>query len=124
MRKIIGVGIDLISIDRIRGFLKKHRARSRKELLSPPELSRFKNRRISPPTWSRYFSAKEAYFKTLDLPWLGREGFQHIDIQPVSDDSFQACWLEKGRKKWAAEGCWGFAGNHVVAQVIRWNCEI
>ncbi len=116
-----GLGLDLVSLKRMKRFVALHRSRLSQEILSSPERRKFKRQPISSLLWAKLFSAKEAYFKTLDRSWLGREGFRKIEIRPLSDHFFQACWIEKRNRLWRAEGSWALTENHVMAQVIRWK---
>ena len=118
-QSLFSLGIDLLSLKRLKSFLDQHQNLFSRQLLTSSERQKIKGRRISLLMGSKYFSAKEAYFKTLDRPWMGREGFGKIEIRVLSENSFQASWLEKGKRKWPATGTWASAGNHVIAQVIR-----
>ena len=83
MRKIKkspeGIGVDIVSLSRVDDFLTKHRA-SLGKILNPEE--RLKVEKSSNPAriLAYFFSAKEAVFKSLDLEWLGVEGFRMIEI--------------------------------------------
>ena len=91
MRKIKsspeGIGVDIVSLSRVNDFLTKHRA-SLGKILSPKE--RLKVEEDSNPAriLAYFFSAKEAVFKSLDLEWLGIEGFRMIEIDlPAGDET-------------------------------------
>lgn len=115
--QLSGVGIDLVDLVRIRKFLKTHSALKIKRLLSAAEQKYFKSKRKSPLIFAQYFSAKEAFFKSLGKAWLGLEGFAAMEVQFLSAGRFKIRLLEKDVE---AEGCFFSFGHHVGAQVIRY----
>ncbi len=74
-----GIGVDIVSLSRVDDFLKKHRA-SLGKILSPEERIKVENASNPARILAYFFSAKEAVFKSLDLDWLGVEGFRMIEI--------------------------------------------
>jgi phosphopantetheine--protein transferase-like protein len=113
---VSGVGIDLISVPRIRQFLKTHAASKTARLLSPLEQKQFKSRKKSPLIFAKFFTAKEAFFKSLDKAWLGLEGFGAMEVRLLPAGRFKIRLLDGGGE---AEGCFFSFGHYVGAQVIR-----
>lgn len=121
--KILGVGVDLVNVTRIQEFLERHPAKKIARLLSPQEQKRYARRKISARAFARLFAAKEAFFKTLNAPWMGLEGFAAMNVTPsgecfsieIVDDRFRV----KGNRK--AQGSFFRAGKLLGAQVVRWD---
>ena len=118
-KKIAGLGIDLVSLKRTQRFLTQHSPSVCKELLGHFEHKFFRSGKISVRRWAKYFAAKEAYFKSLNQVWFGREGFSRVEIHPHSSHHFTASWMDRGERKWTAEGSWCWTRSHVIAHVIR-----
>ena len=113
--KISGVGIDLVDLKRIREFLRIHAAAKTRRLLSPLEQKYFQSRKRSPLVFAKFFTAKEAFFKTLGKAWLGLEGFAEMEVQFLSADRFKIRHLQGAQ----AEGSFFSFSHYVGAQVIR-----
>ena len=116
--RLIGVGVDLISLDRARRFLKTHGQKKTKQLLTPSEKSRFK-KSFNGFSFAKIFSAKEAFFKALAFPWMGLEGFRNIDIELRPGRRFHAK-TENGGGRYEADGHFFISGRLVGAQVTVW----
>jgi phosphopantetheine--protein transferase-like protein len=117
---VAGVGLDLVSIPRIRKFLKAHSAARVRRLLSPAEQKKYK--KISPLIFAKLFTAKEAFFKSLGASWFGLQGFASMEVSLLSQDRFQIRIVEGPLACHAsekAEGSFFEFKDHVGAQVIR-----
>ena len=117
---LAGVGLDLVSLPRIRKFLKTHPAARVRRLLSPAEQKRYK--KISPLVFARIFTAKEAFFKSLGASWFGLQGFASMEVSILSKDHFQIRIVDGPLVCHAseeAEGSFFEFKDHVGAQVIR-----
>lgn len=81
---IVGMGIDLVDIDRIRAVLERHGGRARARLFTPGELA-YADRRQDPARHlAARFAAKEAAYKALaGSPSARAIGWR--DIEVVSD---------------------------------------
>ncbi len=88
--KLIGVGIDLVSWDRIKSLLDRHPADSLKRLLTPSERKIFKNSSDPVRSFGRFFAAKEAYFKASGASAMGEKGFRGIEVLIDGDREFSA----------------------------------
>ncbi len=84
---LIGIGIDLLSLARARGLLKRHgpsffiRILSSVEKRRKPVCSAFQ--------LARYFTAKEAFFKSSGLPWTDLKGFAGMWIEKIHGERFE-----------------------------------
>lgn len=78
--QIVGIGIDLVSWDRIKRFLADHPFESLSRLLTSSEQEIF--RKVSCPTefFARLFAAKEAFFKARNGGWMGESVFRQIEV--------------------------------------------
>ncbi len=113
--RLLGIGVDLVSIPRMRQFLKRHGAKAVK-LLDPQA----KSRKISALRLARLFAAKEAVFKALNRSWMGIEGFQAIQVKSSHSSGFrvECAFLPKGAQvSGRFFDCEGLAG----AQVMIWR---
>ncbi|MBI3316402.1 MAG: 4'-phosphopantetheinyl transferase superfamily protein [Candidatus Omnitrophica bacterium] len=121
--KLLGIGIDLIAISRARDFLSSHRDFIYQRFLSRQEAQRLGcARKLTPSLFSRMFSAKEAYFKSLNEKWLGLGGFRSIEVRFLPGDRFRVksnLWPICRRS--VAEGAFFYASGLVGAQVCLWR---
>ena len=81
--KILGHGIDLVSISRMRGILNKESDHFEKRVFSEGERAYCRARKDPMPHFAARFAAKEAYGKALGLG-LGPTG-DFIEIEVVND---------------------------------------
>lgn len=70
---IVGTGMDLVAIERIRSFRERHGERGLKRLFTERELGYCLSRADPAPSLAARFAAKEAFFKAVGLGW-GRGG--------------------------------------------------
>jgi holo-[acyl-carrier protein] synthase len=82
---ILGVGVDLVRIDRVTGLLERHGPRALAKLFTPAEAARCREGRHPPESFAARFAAKEAFFKALGTGW-GRGG-AWTDVEVVSAPS-------------------------------------
>lgn len=113
--RLQGVGIDLVSVPRMRQFLKRHGAKAVK-LLDPQS----KEKKVSAVRLARIFAAKEAVFKALNRSWMGMEGFRDIQIQGIQGDGFrvQCPFLPRGAQ---VSGRFFAKDGYAGAQVFIWR---
>jgi holo-[acyl-carrier protein] synthase len=79
---IIGHGIDLVELDRIRGVLDRHEERFLERILTPDERAsagRFSN---PVPFVAGRFAAKEAILKMIGTGWRGEIAWGDMEILP------------------------------------------
>ena len=79
-RPLIGIGVDVVSWDRLEKLLARHSSDSLKRLLAPSEQTVFQNSSDSLRCFARFFAAKEAYFKASGGSGMGEEGFRQIEV--------------------------------------------
>lgn len=115
--KIAGIGIDLINLSRAERFLKTHSASRVKRLFSAEEQK--SRAKLTPLRFAKIFSAKEAFFKTLNESWMGLEGFSALSVSLLSAGRFRVRVTGKSFKYCEADGSFFKEGNLLGAQVIR-----
>ena len=83
---VVGVGIDLIELDRVRDMLERRREQVFERLLSPQEREYVESRDDPVPHVAARLAAKEAVYKALqELP--GARGVGWRDIEVWRDES-------------------------------------
>ena len=95
--RVLGLGIDLISLSRARQFLKENRPRAINRLLTHPEKRRLRNKSLTSLQFSKMFAAKEAFFKASGESWMGLEGFRSLEVKFLAHDKFQVRSLKPNR---------------------------
>lgn len=86
----VGIGIDLLALDRARDLLKRHGSSFLKRILSPIEIKRKPS--YTALQLAKYFTAKEAFFKASDLNWTDLRGFSGMWISRMRGNQFEmAC---------------------------------
>ncbi|HEY0971466.1 MAG TPA: holo-ACP synthase [Gemmatimonadales bacterium] len=78
---IVGLGIDLVEVERVRALVERHGARARERLFTALELA-YAGRRADPiPALAARFAAKEAAFKALaGTPEARRIGWRDMEV--------------------------------------------
>lgn len=76
---VLGIGTDIVLLNRIKR-LRRFPDKTIARILRPNELKKFKASRHKTECLARFFSAKEAVFKSLGLINFGPVGFQLIEI--------------------------------------------
>ncbi len=84
---LIGIGIDLLSLDRAHDLLKRHGRSFFVRILSPQEKQ--KKLVVSAIQLARYFTAKEAFFKATNLAWTDLNGFTGMWIESIHGSNFK-----------------------------------
>jgi holo-[acyl-carrier protein] synthase len=62
---IVGIGSDIVSIERIAGVLERHGERFVKRVLTPPEQARFERTKLKASHLAKRWAAKEAFAKAI-----------------------------------------------------------
>lgn len=116
-----GVGVDLVSRNRVKQFLSRHKDYVRERFLNPAERRSFK--RLSLQTFAELFTAKEAFFKACGEAWMGLEGFQGMRIKYRMGDHFEMEWKPSRSRKmiYRGEGHFFRSGDLVGAQAMIWR---
>lgn len=82
---IVGIGVDLVSVDRIRETVERHGERARERLFTPRELADCDGRSDPYECLAARFAAKEAAFKALGT---GQgPGMRWTDVEVISGNS-------------------------------------
>ncbi len=118
--RLRGVGIDLVSVGRMRRFLKRHPQDAFQRILSTRERKNLRSQRLSAIGFSKIFAAKEAFFKALNRPWLGLEGFASMSVRFLDPNRFQ---IRARAFRGLSEGCFFGDRKWVGAQVILWKAR-
>jgi holo-[acyl-carrier protein] synthase len=79
---IVGVGVDLVPISRLRGMLERHGARLEGKLFTAAERTYARERGYPAEHFSARFAAKEAALKALRVP----EGLRWHELEVVVRD--------------------------------------
>ena len=74
---IVGIGIDIIEVSRVRGVLERHGDRFLRRIYSPEEIESVRGNRDQ--YLAARFAAKEAAFKALGTGW--NQGVRWVDVQ-------------------------------------------
>lgn len=77
---IIGIGIDLVEIDRVRALLTRHPTRGPERLFTRREVEhcQFGGDRVE--SYAARFAAKEAVFKALGTGWSGGVTWREVEV--------------------------------------------
>ncbi len=113
---LVGIGIDLLSLERARELLSRHGRSFFDRILSPAE--KRKKLTCSPLQLARYFTAKEAFFKASNLAWADMDGFSGMWIESINEKHF------KMRCKYSdlrGEGTFFKTGRNLGAKVMTWK---
>ena len=62
---IVGIGTDIVSIERIAGVLERHGERFVNRVLTPPERARFQRTKLKASHLAKRWAAKEAFSKAI-----------------------------------------------------------
>ncbi len=122
--KILGQGIDLVSVSRIRGILEKDSDHFEKRVFSEGERAYCRARKDPMPHFAARFAAKEAYGKALGLG-LGPTG-EFAEIEVVNDERGRPSLRLSGSAEAIFRNSGGgelhlslsHEGDHAVASVI------
>ena len=125
-----GIGVDIVSRERIQKFIARHSDMVVRRFLNPAERKTFK--KISTKEFAELFAAKEAFFKGCGEAWMGLEGFQNMRITKRAGDRFEMEWksvrqpssrknTKAARSSYRGEGCFFHDGDLVGAQAIVWD---
>jgi phosphopantetheine--protein transferase-like protein len=116
-----GIGVDLVSRDRVKQFLFRHGDYVRERFLNSSE--RRSSKRLSLQEFAELFTAKEAFFKACGEAWMGLEGFQGMRIKRREGDHFEMEWKPGRDQKTVYRGAGHFfrSGDLVGAQAMIWR---
>jgi len=119
-RRHVGVGVDLVSRSRMKMFLSRHRDMITRRFLNDSERRRRTN--IGLTELAELFTAKEAFFKACNEPWMGLGGFRGMRITERRGDGFTMEWKVAGtRRCYRGEGVFFRDGDLVGAHTMIWS---
>src|ERR1700733_2115639 len=78
---IVGLGIDICEVNRIREAIERHGEAFLKRIYTPSEIAYCKKHRVPYERYAARFAAKEATMKALGTGW--RRGVRWVDIEVV-----------------------------------------
>jgi holo-[acyl-carrier protein] synthase len=78
---IVGIGIDLVQVERIRREMERHGDGVLLEVLTPPELEYCRALAKPFPSMAARFAAKEALFKALGSGKRGAMNWQELEVR-------------------------------------------
>lgn len=119
---VLGVGTDIVLLSRIKR-LRRFPTRIIARILRPAELKRYKSSRDKTECLARFFSAKEAVFKSLGLTNFGPVGFKLIEIEFHEKEAGRATLFghlaksTKGKLKKILLASFR-TGKHVITQAV------
>jgi holo-[acyl-carrier protein] synthase len=77
---IVGIGFDLVEIERIRELFRRHPARAGRRLFTRAEMAYCGARSDPAPSLAARFAAKEALLKALGTGWGGGASWQEVEV--------------------------------------------
>jgi len=86
---IIGIGIDLVEVERVRALLEQHPVRGPARLYTDDEVAYCRASRSPAESFAARFAAKEAVFKAFGTGWSG--GLSWTEIEVVVDENGAPC---------------------------------
>ena len=122
-RELKGVGVDLMRLSRARQFLKQNGVQSVTRLFSKSEIAALRGKRLTPRTFAKFFSAKEAFFKAGGGSWMGMEGFSGIEVKCLPRDRFKVRSFAGKRVQGKAEGNFLRGRGWIGARLVLWGNE-
>ena len=94
---IVGIGLDLVKIDRVRAIAERWKARFLDRLYTPAERRACMNKAVPYASLAGRFAAKEAVLKALGTGWS--DGISWRDIEVLNDRSGRPRATVSGRVK-------------------------
>ena len=119
-RKLLGIGIDLVSRSRIQRFLASHSPKFLRRLFTPSEQVAFGKTSHPIEFFSRSFAAKEAYFKARRGTFLREEDFRETEVVMEGEKEFS---IERAGvpDPLRGEGRFFETPEGIGAQVVVWK---
>ena len=77
---IIGIGTDLVEVDRVRQLLERHPERAAQKLFTTAEREHCAGAGNPAESFAARFAAKEAVFKALGTGWTGGAAWQEVEV--------------------------------------------
>ena len=77
---IIGIGVDIVELDRIGDLVARHGRRFLSKTFTSEEIAYCRSRRAPVQHFAARFAAKEAAFKSFGTGWRGGLGWKEIEV--------------------------------------------
>jgi holo-[acyl-carrier protein] synthase len=78
---IVGIGMDLISVDRVGRLIERFGDRALERLYTPEEVAYCRGRSAPHASFAARFAAKEALFKALGTGWAGGMAWWEVEVR-------------------------------------------
>lgn len=78
---IVGIGVDLVDIDRVDSMLRRHPERALSRLFTATERQYCLGSKSPAESFAARFAAKEALFKALGTGWTSGVSWQEVEVQ-------------------------------------------
>lgn len=95
MTEILGIGIDIVEVERIRDSIEKQGTPLLERLFTPSEREYCSSMKYPEQHYAVRFAAKEALFKALGTGWSGGIGWNEVEI--VRDDRGRPSLILSGK---------------------------
>ncbi len=121
---VLGIGVDIIEVERIRSSAEKFGDRFLTRILRPTELAYCATFRHPAPHWAARFAAKEAISKAFgtgigaELGWLDMEVLRHPSGQPYAALHGRGAVLLRERGGSALHLTLSHTAHHAVAVAL------
>jgi holo-[acyl-carrier protein] synthase len=102
---VLGIGIDLVDIERIRVLRNSGGERFLERILGPFELEECINKDADEVWLASRFAAKEACMKALGTGWARGVGFSQMEVLEESSGSCRILFRGEAEVRAAAMGC-------------------
>jgi holo-[acyl-carrier protein] synthase len=121
---IVGTGVDLERVDRIRAAIGRHGRRFIERVFTPAEIAYVESRKHRAESYTARFAAKEAAMKALGTGWDC--GVRWVDVEVVREDKGRPALRFHGRAAEIAAGLGcrsasvslSHTSDNAIAQVI------
>jgi holo-[acyl-carrier protein] synthase len=77
---IVGIGVDLVEIDRVESLLTRHPGRGEERLYTAGEVAYCRGHRSPAESFAARFAAKEALFKALGTGWGAGTSWREVEV--------------------------------------------
>jgi len=77
---IVGLGVDIVEIQRVREILARHSQRFKDRVFTPGEQAYCERHRDPAPSFAARFAAKEALFKALGTGWSAGVTWRNVEV--------------------------------------------
>ena len=91
---LVGIGLDVIEVDRIQRTLKSFKGRFKERIFTPGEITHCQSHKRPSLAYASRWAAKEACMKALGTGWQAGVGF--LEIEVVNDESGKPSLLLTG----------------------------